>query len=116
MDFIKIWKNRRQIAEGIKNNIFKQEHIESLAEQRMQICIKCSKFDITGKDCEVPGTQPCCGICGCSLALKTRALSSSCPDNKPKWNAVVTEEQEDQINYQIFNADQDGDQIQSGNT
>ena len=40
MDFKKIWKNRKQIAEGIKNNIFKQEHVESLAEERLQICIK----------------------------------------------------------------------------
>ena len=116
MDIKKIWKNRKQIAEGIKNNIFKQDHIEALAEERMDICNKCPHLDREGTKCEVPGTQPCCGICGCSLALKTRALSSSCPDDKPKWNAVVTEEQEDQINYQIFKSDQDGDKIQSGDS
>jgi hypothetical protein len=108
-----IWKNRKQIAEGIKNNIFRQDHVEAIAEERMKSCKTCAFLDKEGNDCDVPGTQPCCGICGCSLALKLRSLSTSCPDNKPKWFALVTEEQEDQINYQINNQDQDGNSIYS---
>ena len=106
---IKIWKNRKQIAEGIKNNIFKQEHIEALAAQRLKICKECSFFDTIGTNCEVPGTQPCCSICGCSMAFKSRSLSSACPHNKPKWLAVTTQDEEDEINYQINNTDQNGD-------
>ena len=110
---LQIWKNRKQIAEGIKNNVFKQDHIEALAKERDDICRACDQYDVEGTHCEVPGTNPCCGICGCSLAIKTRALASSCPAKPSKWNAVVTEEQEDQINYQIYNEDQDGNSIHS---
>ena len=52
----------------------------------------------------VPGTAPCCSVCGCKLALKTRSLSSECPHpDGPKWKAKMTSEQEDayykKINY-----------------
>jgi len=63
----KIWKNRKQIMEGVKN-----------------------------ATCVVPGTQPCCNLCGCSLAFKTRSLSSECPDLR--WHALLTEEEEDKLN------------------
>ena len=36
-------------------------------------------LDIKGLNCAASGTQPCCASCGCSLAFKTRSLSSSCP-------------------------------------
>ena len=35
----------------------------------------------------IPGTQPCCGECGCSLDFKTRALSTECPLGE--WKALV---------------------------
>jgi hypothetical protein len=41
------------------------------------------------------GTQPCCGDCGCSLTFKTRSLSSDCPQGK--WDALITEEEEDKL-------------------
>jgi hypothetical protein len=46
----------------------------------------------------VPGTQPCCSKCGCSLSLKLRSLSSECPVGK--WDAYFTEEQEVKYNIQ----------------
>ena len=46
-----------------------------------------------------PGTQPCCSDCGCSLAFKVRSLSSDCP--KAYWDAVATEEQEEQVMSQV---------------
>lgn len=101
MDLKKIWSNKKQIFEGIKNNLFKKEHIEEVARERHLVCTVCPKIDLTGENCEVPGTNPCCGSCGCSLAFKLRSLSSSCPEGK--WDAVVTEEIEDQINNQINN-------------
>lgn len=48
-------------------------------------------MDRLGTKCELYGTQPCCSLCGCSLKLKTRSLSSSCPANK--WKAVISEEE-----------------------
>jgi hypothetical protein len=51
----------------------------------------------------IPGTQPCCneklGGCGCSLSLKTRALSSDCP--KGYWKAELTQEEEDQLKEKL---------------
>ena len=97
--YIDAFKNADKIAEGIKNNIFKKEHIEAAATDRFKVCIKCSLFDAKGTDCLAPGTQPCCSDCGCSLAFKVRSLSSDCP--KGFWDALTTEEQEGKINQQI---------------
>jgi hypothetical protein len=49
----------------------------------------CELVDRIGHSCVMPGTQPCCSDCGCSLALKLRSPDSSCthPDG-PKWEAV----------------------------
>ena len=102
---IQIWKNKGAILEGITNSVFKKEDVELVAQQRMQICIRCEAFDQTGDGCMIPGTQPCCdkrkGGCGCSLGLKTRSLSSSCPFPKPKWDSLLTQEEEDKLNEKL---------------
>lgn len=90
-----IWKNRKQILEGIKNSIIRDEFVEEVAEQRMLLCHTCPKKDIKGDTCLMPGTQPCCSLCGCSLSFKVRSLSSDCPAHK--WKAVITEEDEDKL-------------------
>jgi hypothetical protein len=97
--YLAVFKNADQIVEGIKNNIFKQEHIEAVATDRFQVCIKCSLFDASGDNCLAPGTQPCCSDCGCSLAFKVRSLSTSCP--KGFWDSLMTEELEEKVNQQI---------------
>ena len=99
-----IFKNRIQILEGIKNNLFKREHIEIIAAERLQICIACNQYDETGIGCAVIGTQPCCnkdGGCGCSLAIKTRSLASACPLVVPKWEAVLTVPEAIELNKTI---------------
>jgi hypothetical protein len=102
-NIIKIWKNKGAILEGITNSIFKKEDVEEIAQHRMQICNECDLLDVQGEGCMVPGTQPCCnenkGGCGCSLSLKTRALSSDCPLGK--WEAILTEEEEDKLNEKL---------------
>jgi hypothetical protein len=95
MSIIKIWKAKNQIFEGIKNKIFKKEHIEEIATERHNICNKCPFLDKKGDKCYVKGTQPCCSLCGCDLSLKTRALSAACDDNK--WDAVLSEEEDDKL-------------------
>jgi len=102
--YLDVFKNADKIAEGIANTVFKKEHVEAVATDRFQICIKCSLFDARGDSCVVPGSQPCCGDCGCSLAFKVRSLSSECP--KGFWDALVTEEDEEIITKQI---DKNGD-------
>jgi hypothetical protein len=102
-NIIKIWKSKGAILEGITNSIFKREDVEEIAQHRMQICQECDLLDVQGEGCMVPGTQPCCnekkGGCGCSLSLKTRALSSDCPLGK--WEAILTEEEEDKLNQKL---------------
>jgi len=96
---LKAIRNADQIFEGVKNTIFKQEDVELIANERWKICKKCEFIDAKGDKCVMPGTEPCCGECGCSLGFKMRALSSSCP--KDKWTAIMTEEEEDNINERI---------------
>lgn len=90
-----IWKNRKQIMEGIKNSIIRDEFVEEVAKHRLSVCFACTHKDDEGDTCMVPGTAPCCNMCGCSLELKTRALSASCPDMK--WKALISEEDEDKL-------------------
>ena len=96
---IVIWKARNEIAEGIKNNLFKKADIEQIAAVRSDICNFCEYIDHKGTKCLVPGTAPCCGSCGCSLALKLRSLSTSCPEGF--WKAEVSPEEEDAIRASI---------------
>ena len=92
----KIWENRKQIMEGVKNSIIRDAFVEKVAEERRKICDDCIRKDDEGKSCVVPGTQPCCNLCGCSLSFKIRSLSSDCPDLR--WHAVISEEDEDKLN------------------
>jgi hypothetical protein len=91
--------NIKQIAEGVKNKIFKKADVEQIADIRWLECSICPALDVVGKTCAVPNTQPCCSDCGCSLGLKLRALSSSCP--KGKWPAIVDAKSEQLIKKQI---------------
>jgi len=78
--------------EGITNTIIRDEFVEDVARVRMEICNACPT---KGDKCVVIGTAPCCNECGCSLAFKTRALSTECPLGK--WKALITEEEEDEL-------------------
>lgn len=102
-----IWKNRSSIMEGILNRFITKEHIELTAAARMSACRSCPLLDLIGSSCMVPGTQPCCSECGCSLSFKTRSLSAECPHPvDPRWKAVTTQEQEDKI-YKRLNYNPD---------
>lgn len=101
MSIIKIWKSRNQIVEGIKNNIFKKEDVEVIAQERLNICKNCDYIDLEGSKCFVPGTQPCCGECGCKLSFKIRSLSSSCPLTEPKWKAVLSIKETELLNEKL---------------
>lgn len=95
-----IWKNRRLIAEGIWNAIFRKQYVEKIAASRIAICNECDELDVEGDDCAFAGTQPCCKECGCSLAYKTRSLSSSCPFEY--WVAVEEAEEDDEDDEEYF--------------
>jgi len=83
----------------MKNSLFKKEHVEQIAQERMKICNACEHIDRDGSTCFVLGTQPCCRICGCKLAWKTRALSEGCDDKR--WKPLVDYEDEVKINNDL---------------
>jgi len=87
----------------VKNSVFKKEHIEDIAKERMNVCHACQLYTTDDAGCMIPGTHPCCdqrqGGCGCSLSLKIRSLSSECPLGK--WKAELTQEEEDAINQKL---------------
>jgi hypothetical protein len=87
-----IWENRKQIVEGITNSVIRDETVEEISRLRYDICDSCPS---KGKKCAVKGTAPCCNECGCSLGFKTRSLASECPLGK--WQAISTEEEEQQM-------------------
>jgi hypothetical protein len=87
-----IFKNRSLVWDGLRNKVFKKEHVEAVYNERLEICNACDKIDIEGSKCAVPGTNPCCSECGCSLSLKLRSLASECPLNK--WTALMSNQDE----------------------
>jgi len=99
MSLIKIWKEKNKILEGIKNKVFKRKDVENIAAERFNICSNCPNIDYSGDKCYMRGTQPCCALCGCDLSLKIRALSAACDDKR--WDAVLSEEEEDQLNESL---------------
>ena len=110
----KLWINGKAILEGAHNAIFKSEHVEEIAAERKAICDTWPDLDLKGSACLVPGTQPCCAKCGCSLHLKLRSLSSACGDEEnPRWHALLSQEEEDALTNEIKKPNQDGNNIQS---
>ena len=97
MKITKILKNSKKILEGLKNTIIKTYRVEKIARKRLAICNDCI-YGMYDGQCEVPGTGPCCGACGCSLKLKVRSLSSECGaveiGKEPLWKAVISEEED----------------------
>ena len=99
-----MWENRKLILEGIRNKVFQTEAIEEVSASRTEICKGCIFYDTKGVGCAVKGTAPCCSSCGCSLAFKTRSLSSECPELK--WGKVLTDE-EDLFHEELNTKDND---------
>lgn len=91
-NIIRLWKQRNQILEGIRNSIFKKEDVEEIASERLSICRTntCQHHDPTGTSeaAFVKGSESC-GHCGCKLSFATRSLSYACPLGF--WEAVLTE-------------------------
>jgi hypothetical protein len=93
-----IWANRKKIFEGIKNKAIKDAFVEEVYKKRMAICKVCPHFDEEGTECAMPGTQPCCGACGCSLGWKARSLASWCGDEtNVRWKAAISVKQENEL-------------------
>lgn len=71
--------NFKQIAEGWKNVVIKDEAIELVAKARLEICRSCEKHS-SKNNTKRPDEH--CTECGCPLISKTRCLSCKCPLEK----------------------------------
>lgn len=73
-------KKLKNIIEGNKNLLFKNNEVEKIAEARLIECYKCPfKANLI----IINGVQYYrCTICQCPIESKTRATNESCPKNK----------------------------------
>jgi hypothetical protein len=92
--------NWSEIYEGWRNALIPPEHLKQLIQQvsceRMEICCEC---EFNSKNTKKKSIRPDehCMECGCTLSAKTKCLSCNCPLEFPKWEAVITQQQEDEI-------------------
>lgn len=88
-----------QIYEGWKNNLFPEEKmkelIQEVADERMAICNNCDMHSRNRVGYHSLRPDDHCTNCGCTLSAKTKCLSCECPLSK--WKAVLTPDQEKEI-------------------
>lgn len=89
-----------QIYEGWRNNLLPPKKLKAeiarVSKQRMEICRACPHNSLNKPNYVTLRVDEHCVECGCTLSAKTKCLSCSCP--LEKWVAVITEEQEKEIN------------------
>lgn len=90
--------NLEQIWEGWRNNLIPPERlkeiIKKVSRQRRRICDSC---EYNSKNHNTIRFDIHCTECGCTLSAKTKCLSCCCPLTPPKWDAVLTDEQEEEM-------------------
>lgn len=97
----KLWRDKWKIVEGIYNYLFLKRKYKKIVKRREAICKTCIDYNESGDKCFMPGTQPCCGVCGCSLKFLQNSLSSGC--ERGKWHAVLSEEEENNLTEYLNN-------------
>jgi len=95
----KLWKDKKQILEGISNSLFIREEVEKVAIYREERCQDCEFYDSSGSSPKVVlKGKPACSICGCNIKFLTHSLSSKCSRHEiglePLWIEELTEEEE----------------------
>jgi hypothetical protein len=118
-NLLRIWKSKNQILEGIVNKVFKQDHIEEIAKERLALCQSnvCGMYDADGSsERAVQKGQPACAGCGCNLDYKTRCMSCHCHlqdiGEHPLWVAVISPAEEQLLRERLDNPE-NGTNIQS---
>ena len=96
--------NWSQIVEGWRNSIIPPKHLKELIEEtskeRLQICETCPWHSSNREGYTSMRPDEHCTDCGCTLSAKTKCLSCDCPLEVPKWKAVITEEEEEELGYE----------------
>lgn len=93
--------NIAQIIEGWRNKLIPpariKELIEEVSKERIDICNFCTFHSANRMNYKTIRPDAHCTICGCTLSAKTKCLSCNCPLTPPKWEAVVSKEEEEEI-------------------
>ena len=106
-----IWENKESIADGFYHAyIHCTPEIEAEAIKRLNLCRKntCGLHDPNGtsEKAVLKGSESCAG-CGCVLKAKTHSMSNHCwlknIGQTPIWDAVLTEEQDKEMQELIYN-------------
>lgn len=96
------------ISVGLYNSVVLNEQVEEMAKERLSICARCPHNSevARAKGQKIFRPDNHCLDCGCDLVLKTRYPAAECPlggiyskfpDEKPKWKALTTNEEGDEI-------------------
>jgi hypothetical protein len=67
----------KEIFNGWKNLLIKDDYVELIAKKRIEICNSCDENSRKKEIKHRPDFH--CTACGCTLAAKTRSLESACP-------------------------------------
>lgn len=70
----------QEILSGWTNLVFKNEDVEKIAKERLEICSECEFMSEYPNEMKSFST---CTSCGCVLSAKCRSEKSICP--KDKW-------------------------------
>lgn len=109
MEFMEGWRNHLIPPKDLKDTINK------VSEERLAICSGCP---MQSENAKAEGKiilrlDVHCTACGCPLTAKTKSLSSKCPLNPPKWEAVATDAERYEIEQQINN---ETNELQTGDS
>lgn len=66
------------IINGFYNTLIRKPDIEVISKARLAVCEECPFIQ--------KGVMDRCGVCGCVLQAKTRAIKDECP--KKKWMKI----------------------------
>ena len=91
-----------QVYEGWRNKLIPPAKLKNLilqvSEERTAVCEKCEHHSSVRKGYKTLRLDRHCIKCGCTISAKVSCLSCNCPLNPSKWEAVVTEKQEEDFN------------------
>jgi len=118
-NLLRIWKSKGQILEGIVNKVFKREHIEEIALERLALRESnvCGMYDADGSsERAVVKGKPACAGCGCQLEFKTRCMSCYCHlqdiGQHPLWVGVISPAEEQLMMERMTQDEAQTDQAQ----
>lgn len=91
--------NIQHIIEGWRNHIIPPERLKkAILQNSVERLLICKKCEFNSRNTRSLRPDEHCTICGCPLIALTKCLSCNCSiENEPKWEAIITPEEEEKI-------------------